>query len=327
MKLGIGLYGFNGHQIDHLLQDHGRAELVAAAGIPKGREKGLLERFPNLRCYGSLVELLQDKEVQLVSLCSPIRRRQAREAMLCLQEGKHVYAEKPCALTIEELDALVATAAEYGKSFHEMAGTAFDEPYRTMGEIVRSGRLGPIVQVLAQKSYPFFMERPQDEDVDGGLLRQAGIHALRMIEHTAGKKILEVAATETAAGNPVESGGLRMAASYMMKLEDGAIASVISNYLNQPGFGLWGNEALRIFGTKGFVEAVDGGTRTRLVIEGEDLGPLEILDGARDYFDLIVDSILDGTPPPLSTADELHPTRAVLRAKESALAGGGFVAV
>ena len=36
------------------------------------------------------------------------------------------------------------------------------------------------------------------------------------------------------------------------------------NYLNLPVSKLRNNETLRIFGTKGFVESTDGGTRTRL---------------------------------------------------------------
>lgn len=327
MKLGVGLYGINGHQIFDLLDDSPSAVLVAAAGMPESRRPILAERFPGLRFYETLEELLKDRDVQLVSLCSPVRRSQASEAMLCMRAGKHVYAEKPCAMTVEDLDALMQSALECGVQFHEMAGTAFDEPYHTMAEIVKSGRIGEVVQVLAQKSYPYFDARPQDEDVDGGLLCQAGVHALRLVEHAAGRKIIEISATETKLGNPAKGGGLHMAASYLMRLEGGAVGSVVANYLNQPGFGLWGNETLRIFGTKGFVEAVDGGTRTRLVIGDEDLGPLDIRPGARDYFHLIADSVLGVAPQPLSMQDELHPTRAVLRAKESAMRGSFFITV
>lgn len=324
---GVGLYGINGHQILAHLLDNPRARPAAAAQIPELRLAGLQEAHPDMRRYESLDGMLRNDGVRLVSLCSPIRAHQFEDALACMRAGRHVYAEKPCALSVRELDELMNTAAACGVVFHEMAGTAFDEPYRTMAGVVRSGVLGEVVQVLAQKSYPYFAARPQDEAVDGGLLCQVGIHALRMVEHAAGKRILEVAATETKLGNPDSSGGLHMAASYMMRLEGGAIASVIANYLNQPGFGLWGNEALRIFGTKGFVEAVDGGAKTRLVIGDRDLGPLGIQPGARDYFELILDELEGIAPTPLSPEDELHPLRAVLRAKESAVRGGVFINV
>jgi predicted dehydrogenase len=327
MKLGVGLYGKNGHQIFGQVRENPHAEAAAAVGLPENILEGLLGDFPDMRCYDTLEEMLRDDGVRLVSLCSPVRARQAEEAALCMKAGRHVYAEKPCALSVAELDGLMETAAKHGVRFHEMAGTAFEEPYRTMGETVRSGRLGEVVQVFAQKSYPYFPERPQDEKVDGGMLRQVSVHALRMVERAAGRRILEIAAVETKLGSPYPGGGLHMAASFMMKLEGGALASALANYLNPRGFGPWGNESLRIFGTKGFAEAVDGGARTRLVIGDEDLGPLAIPDVARDYFDLVVDSILGVAPAPLSVEEELHPTRAVLRAKESALRGGVFIKV
>jgi predicted dehydrogenase len=327
MKLGVGLYGTNGHQIFEQARCNPDVELAAAAGIPDGTVEALRREYPGLHCYPTLEDMLGDGRVRLVSLCSPVRRRQAAEAVLCMKAGKHVYAEKPCAMSPEELNLLMETARECGVRFHEMAGTAFGEPYRTMCGIVRSGRLGTVVQVLAQKSYPYHARRPQDEDVDGGLLCQAGIHALRMVEHVAGARIAEIAAVETKLGNPDPGGGLRMASSFMMRLEGGGIASAIANYLNPEGFGLWGNETLRIFGTKGFVEAVDGGSRTRLVVGGDDLGELEIEPGAKDYFDLIVQSIAGGGLAPMPMEDELHPALAVLKARESANNAGAFYTV
>ena len=252
--------------------------------------------------------------MELVSLCSPRRRDQARDAIRCLEAGKHVYAEKPCAFTEADLDAILATAARTGRQFHEMAGTAFEQPYFAMRELVATGRLGPVIQVFAQKSYPYFDGRPQDEDIDGGLLRQVGIHAVRMIEHGAGVRVTEVQALETELGNRQRT-GLRMAANLQCRLANGGLASIIANYLNQPGFGSWGNETLRIFGEKGFVEATDGGTRTRLVLGEKNCGPLDVSAPVEDYFTRYLKSLRGLDTMPLPLEDELHPTRIVNRAK------------
>jgi predicted dehydrogenase len=219
---------------------------------------------------------------------------------------------------LEELEEIKKTSLRTGMKFHEMAGTAFEQPYLTMNKIIKEGTIGTVVQVFVQKSYPFGNWRPQDEDVDGGLICQNGIHALRFIEHVTGIKIKEIYAVETKLGNPVRDGGLHIAASYMMTLENGGVASAIANYLNPAGFGLWGNEHLRIFGTHGFVEAVDGGKRTRLIVDDKDTGELKITEPSKNYFDMFIDSILDNTPMPLDTEQELHPTLMVIRAKKSA---------
>jgi predicted dehydrogenase len=322
-KIHIGLYGTNGHQIQQELVDHPLGVCVATAAFDPGRLPEPLQADTGIAHYATLDELLADERVDFVSLCSPRRSDQAREAVRCLEAGKHVYAEKPCAMTETDLDTLIATARRTGKVFHEMAGTAFVQPYLAMRELVQAGTLGTVIQVLAQKSYPYHDRRPQDEEVDGGLLLQAGVHALRFVEHIAGVKVSEIWAVQTQLGNP--GGGdpgkprLRMATSMMMRLDNGGVASIIANYLNPPAFGVWGNEHLRIFGTEGFVESVDGGTSTRLVLNNEDRGPLALSGGA-SYLDMILASLTGTSELPLSLEDEVHPTRVLIRARADAMA-------
>jgi predicted dehydrogenase len=320
--IGIGLYGLNGHQIQGLLGGHARARLVATAGLDPARLPEPLRGDRTVRHCATLAELLRTPHLDLVSLCSPRRRDQAADAIACLAAGKHVYAEKPCAMSEADLDAVLAAATASGCRFHEMADTAFGQPYLAMRELVAGGALGEVVQVFAQKSYPYHDGRPQDEDVDGGLIGQNAIHAVRMVEQVGGQRIAAVRALETTHGNPVAGGGLRLAASLHGRLANGGLFTVIANYLNQKGMGSWGNEHLRVFGTHGFVEAVDGGARTRAVIGERDLGPLDTSRPGLSWFECFLDELEGRGSFPLSLADELHPTRVVIRAKAAAAAAG-----
>jgi len=233
-----------------------------------------------------------------------------------MEAGKNVYAEKPCAMTEKDLDNLIETSRRTGMAFHEMAGTAFEQPYLAMRKIVLEGKLGTVVQVFSQKSYPYFDARPQDEDIDGGLFLQVGIHAVRFIEHLTGIRIMEINALQTNLGNP-KPGGLHMAASLTAILENGAVASSVLNYLNPRAFPTWGNEEVRIFGTKGFVEATDGGTNTRLVLNEKDCGVLDIKkDESLDYLELFLKSLSGTGKMPFSHEEELNPLRMLIRARE-----------
>lgn len=316
--IGVALYGNNGHQVQKHLINHPGARLVAVAEIAPEQLPVELREQSDLVYYSNLDQILADSRVDLVSLCSPRRREQAEQACACLRAGKHVYAEKPCAMTEEDLDKIIYTAHETGRFFHEMADTAFEQPYIAMTEVVKSGVLGQIVQVFAQKSYPYHDRRPQDEDADGGLTTQVGVHALRMIEHVAGERIAEIQAFETRLGNPIPDGGLRIATSLMMRLEGGGVASVVLNYLNPNGMGRWGNEHLRIFGTNGFVETTDGGTKTRFIVGNTDHGSLDTTAPVTGYFDRYIALLQNGTPMPLSLDEELHPTRMTIRARQNA---------
>lgn len=306
-KTRVGLHGVNGHQVLKQVLGNPRAELVAVSAWEG-------ELPANVKRHATLDELLAHPDIELVSLCSPRRRDQAREAIACLEAGKHVYAEKPCAMDEESLDAILTTAKRTGRLFHEMAGTAFEQPYLAMRGIVARGEIGEVVQVFAQKSYPLWTARPLDEDVDGGLLLQVGVHAARMVEHVAGTRIVTARAVQTRLGNP-RGGDLRVAAALSLGLENGALASVVANYLNPAGFPSWGNESLRLFGTKGMVEAVDGGARTRLVLAEGDRGALRIDEPSSSYFELFLDELHGVAPMPLSQEMELHPLRVLIRAR------------
>lgn len=310
-KIGVGLYGGNGHQVTKLLENCPWGEAVAYSelAVPEGAA---------VSRHGSLDELLRDPEVELVSLCSPRRVDQARHAMACLRAGKHVYAEKPAALSNEVLDEILAVADAEGREFHEMADTVFHQPFFALRQLVRSGRLGEVVQVWAQKSYPAgFDRRPQDEDVDGGLTRQAAIHAVRFIEHVTGVKISFVETIETKLGNP-HSGELRVAASLLMGLENGGVASIVANYCNPRGFGGHGNDQVRVFGTLGIAEITDGGTRSRVIVGEEDLGPLDTFGAVEPYFYSYLRHLLGDGEMPMSREEELHPLRVVNMAKQNA---------
>jgi predicted dehydrogenase len=314
--LRVGIHGANGHQVHARLADHPRARLVACSAFPI--EKLRPVQRAQARSCATLDELLAAGDVDLVSLCSPRRADQADDAVRCLRAGAHVLAEKPAALDEGDLDRVLEVAVASGRRFHEMAGTAFRQPYPAMRRVIADGGIGTVVQVFAQKSYPWHAGRPHDESIDGGLLRQAAIHAVRQVEQVALGRVAEVIdAVETSLGDPGGC-GLRMAASMTLRLESGALASVIANYLNQPGSGGWSNEHLRIFGTRGFVESVDGGRRTRLVVGEQDRGPLDQSEPSRDWLDPVVDSLLDGAPMPHDSETELHPLRVCLRAKAMA---------
>jgi predicted dehydrogenase len=315
--VNVALYGANGHQIHERLVSHPQARLVAIAEFPRGQLPPALRDDPEVRVYETLDQLLTDSRVELVSLCSPRRRLQSGDAIRALQAGKHVYAEKPCACDEAELDAILQTAQITGRMFREMAGTAFEQPYLAMREVVRSGRIGRVVQVIAEKSYPYHDRRPQDEEVDGGLVRQCAVHAVRFIEHVAGARIRSVRTMESGAGNRVAGGGLRMAACLMFGLEGGGLASVAANYLNPKGSGQWGYETLRILGDQGFVESTRSGQHTRLVVGDRDLGPLDLSAPPLDYFDAYLAALRGTGEMPLTLEEELRPTRWVLRAKQS----------
>lgn len=316
MKTKVALYGRSGHHIIRELTDNKRAEMIAVCKIePKVLPESLRDK---VIYYDTLEDMLENKDIEVVSLCSPVRKQQEDQAVLCMEKGKHVYAEKPCAFTQEGVERLLETAKANEVIFREMIGTTFGQPYKAMRNVVKQGLLGEIVQVFVQKSYrSLFSNRPQNEDIDGGLTVQVGVHAARMIEHITMLKITQSACVETQLGNPVPEGELRTASSVIGTLENGGVFSMVINYLNPEGFGMHGNESVRIFGTKGMMEAVDGGTKTRLIVGNQDLGALDTSEPDDDYFELFLNKVRGESELPFDDETAMHPTIAIINAKKN----------
>jgi len=191
--------------------------------------------------------------------------------------------------------------------------------FNGMQEIVRSGALGTIVQIYAMKSYPYRDHRPQDRDTDGGLIEQAGIHAVSYIRYVTGLEFEEVFAMDTGAGNPRE-GGLRMGATVSFRMDNGAVGTLLCNYCHpSKSMGFHGNDQLRIHGTQGMIELVDGKRRRMLaLVDEEEPRGFEDVECDKKYVQDLIDCILDGTPTLLSQEDSFRNTEVVIRAQESA---------
>jgi len=318
--MNTALWGINGHQIHTILNNYPALKLIAFGAMGEKVTAELQAAYPQAIVCETYAELLNVPGVQFVSLCSPLRTTQTQDAIDALEKGIHVYAEKPCATTEADMDRLIAVAKKGKAIFHDQAGTACGQPYWAMRQIVQSGILGDIVQVSAQKSYPYGEWRPTSEAIDGGLTLQNGIHALRFIEHVTGIRATTIAAVETGFGEKRQGSDLKMASSMIGRLENGGVFCAIANYLNQPGLGSWGNEMLRIFGTDGMLEMCDGGARTRLIVGKDDRGAIDTSGTAPDWIQCVIDHILHDKPMPFDLDTELHPLRMVLRAQQSARA-------
>lgn len=319
--LNLALHGDRGHQLWNQLENLSGVEAIGVSGISfeKWRQKQtflgpLAERLPWFR---DLAELLSSSATGLVSICSNRRASQCEDVEIALNAGWHVLAEKPLAMDQTGLQRLRDMARDSKRLLLTMTPSCYNPVLRGMRRLVSTGRLGTILQVFAQKSYPFHDNRPADEAIDGGLTRQAGIHAVDFIRVATGCEFSRVYCIETSIGNSGK-GDLKMASSITAAMNDGAVASIVVNYGNPPSIGYHGNDHIRVFGTRGMVEWVDGFTRGRFVpLEGpEETLPEDF--PSHPYPQDIIHSLREGTLPLLTTEDCFRTTSSILAAVESA---------
>ena len=89
--------------------------VVTAAVEPHEAHRDRLRREHGIeRLYDDLDSALEAEPVEAVFICTP-NHLHAEYALACLRSGKHVFVEKPLALTVADADALVAAAEAGGR--------------------------------------------------------------------------------------------------------------------------------------------------------------------------------------------------------------------
>jgi scyllo-inositol 2-dehydrogenase (NADP+) len=110
------------------------------------RSKNLAEqRYPGIRTYRLLEELLEDKNIELVIVNTP-NSTHFEYAKKALEAGKHVVVEKPFVITVGEGEELIRIAEASKLILCVYQNRRYDSDYRTVKRVVGEGKLGEIVE-------------------------------------------------------------------------------------------------------------------------------------------------------------------------------------
>src|SRR6266850_1372810 len=108
------------------------------------RDSARAERFAlhhGAKRYGTLAELLADREVDLVAnLTNP--RSHFEVSSAALLAGKHVYSEKPLATSLPEAERLVEMAESKSLLIGSAPCTVLGETAQTLWKALREKRIG-----------------------------------------------------------------------------------------------------------------------------------------------------------------------------------------
>ena len=146
---GLGRAGWDIHW-RQLLNGH-PAFRMAGVIEPMAERRAEAEDEMGCRGYASLHEFLADPVGELVILATPSGGH-GPEALACLQAGFHVVADNPMCQGVAEADALINASAENGRVFTCYHPYRFKEDFVTIREVIRSGRLGRLVEIKCNHS-------------------------------------------------------------------------------------------------------------------------------------------------------------------------------
>ena len=143
--IGCGMIAENGYQPRCLTYPH-LIELVGYFDTDGARAKALAQ-VNDGKVYASLDQLIGDPGVEaVVNLASHTAHYPA--SLAALEAGKHVYCEKPLALTKLEADELVATAEARNLKLGCAPSAMLGAVQQSVWERIRQGEIGEVLSAV-----------------------------------------------------------------------------------------------------------------------------------------------------------------------------------
>lgn len=212
-----------------------RCEVVALANRHVERANRLKEEFL-LDCTVTedYHELLHNKDIDLISICTPPHTH-AKIAADCLLAGKHVLVEKPMAMSLEECDRMLEAADKAGRILSVIGQSRFDDSIMKLKHILDSGLAGRILHAQVEahwwrgSSYYDMWWRGTWEQEGGGCTLNHGVHHIDLLQWMMGMPQSIQAVISNAAHNNSEVEDLSIA---IFSYEQGGLAQVTSSVVH-----------------------------------------------------------------------------------------------
>ena len=270
------------------------------------------------RVFGSYDAMLADPAIDVVYIALP-NALHAMWTVRAVEAGKHVLCEKPLALSVAEVDAVIAAAARHGRVVAEGFMYRHHPQTALVQQFVRDGTVGDLR--LVRGSFTFHHTRVEDTRWDpalgGGSVWDVGCYPVSFARLVAGAEPVDVRGAQVLGPT-----GVDVSFAGVLRFPGGVLAVVDSSFVApfHTGVVVVGSVAtLRVAnpfkpGREASVAIVgENGSSREVSAEGQDLYTGEVEDLAR--------AVLDGAPPRMSLADSRGNVATLVALYEAARTG------
>ena len=169
------------------------------------------------------------RDIDLIYIASP-HGLHAQHTALAAQHGKHVWVEKPMAVSLSECQTMIQECRDAGVQLMVGHSHSFNAPVLRAYELIQSGRLGQVKMITAL-NYTDFLYRPRRPEelntaLGGGVIHSQASHQVDVVRLLGGGQVSTVQACtgQWDAARPTEG-----AYSALLKFESGAFANLTYN--------------------------------------------------------------------------------------------------
>jgi predicted dehydrogenase len=203
----------------------------------------------DIKLYSSYEDILADPDIDAVVLVTPNSMHSA-QTIAAAEHGKHVFCEKPFALTGADAAAAVAAIEKAGLTLGVGYNRRFHPEITKLREMIGSGELGTVLHCEATMTFPngLFLKpgawRASRDETPCGGLTPLGVHAVDGFIDLCGeidevyaqsfRRVVEVDADDTT--------------SILFRMKDGMSGYLATMTATGGGFNF------QVYGSKGFVK-------------------------------------------------------------------------
>lgn len=218
---------------------------------------GFLKRFPDVPRFEDKKALLEDEDVQLVTIAS-VPSDRAALAIEAMQHGKDVMVDKPGCTTFEQLAQIKQTVADTGRIWSIDFSERFEVPAVTKAlELVRDGAIGRVVQTVGLGPHRLNLAtRPDwffEREKYGGILGDIASHQIDQFLTFTGADDAEVVMARVENFANPEYPELQDFGELSLKTPE-ASGYVRVDWYTADALPNWGDGRLFLLGTEGTLE-------------------------------------------------------------------------
>ncbi len=303
-------------------------EIVAFCDTVAERAHSFAEQY-NAKAYVDYTELLENKEIDAVSVCTP-NVFHAPISIAALKAGKHVLCEKPMATSNEEAEAMISAANESGKKLMIGHNQRFVASHQKARKIIESGELGKIYsfrtafghggpeQWSADGEHSWFFDK---ERAFIGAMGDLGVHKTDLLRFLIGEEFVEAAAFVETSAKP--NATVDDNAVCILKTESGMIGTLAASWSYNGGE----DNSTVFYAEKGTMRLEDDPEYSLIIdykngnSERHSLGAIQSNEEGKQtnthVVEFFVNSILEDTTPPVCGNEGKKSLAVILAALES----------
>jgi UDP-N-acetylglucosamine 3-dehydrogenase len=238
--IGSGLFGESHLQAFRAVRS---AEVVAVYDLDRERAEQMAREFDIPAVCNSAAELCSIPELDAVDVVTP-EHAHLDPVIRALENGKHVFVEKPLALNLEECKRMIAVADSTRRILMVGQVLRFETKYAMLKDEIAAGRLGKVVSMHARRNRPKSL-LPRYGRTHPAL--ENCIHDIDLMHWYTQSRVKRVRGYGRSA-----TGGRHHDTFWgVLEFESGAIGVVETIWLIPPSAGVMLDDALQVVGDKG----------------------------------------------------------------------------